>query len=191
MPDLHFHGPFPLLGPSGDVLSECPCQTEAGIYLWAVQQLTGSYRISYIGETEKSFHDRMKEHIIQTLGGNYRICEADPLRQGIQRIVWDGLWRRGTRHRTLEFFYRYEELAPLVKQHLLWQSIFLAPWKGEVRLRRRIEGALALHLRADGEASSLLPDDIRFAVRRRGEKPVSVIFHIDSRIEGFPQQLEV
>jgi hypothetical protein len=109
--------------------------------------------------------------------------------RGVQEIVWNGLWRKGTRERTAEFFRRYEELAPLVKRHLQCHSVFVAPFQADVRLRRRIEGALARYLRTLGEASSLLPADIRYVVRRDDECPIVVSIAADCAIEGLPSEL--
>jgi len=70
---LHFHGPFSVCSETDDVLANCPLRSGTGIYLWAVKQLTGVYRTSYLGETSESFYGRTKEHVVQTLGGNYRV----------------------------------------------------------------------------------------------------------------------
>src|SRR6266704_6014224 len=70
---LHFHGPFSVCSETDDVLANCPLRSGTGIYLWAVKQLTGVYRTSYLGETSESFYGRTKEYVVQTLGGNYRV----------------------------------------------------------------------------------------------------------------------
>src|ERR1700722_2897920 len=113
---LHFHGPYPACSETADVFDGCEHQNSTGLYLWGVEQATGHYRISYIGETERSFYYRTKEHIIQTLGGNYRVIDPDLMRTGVQRIIWDGLWRLDAQKRLPEFLSNYERLAPLIKR---------------------------------------------------------------------------
>lgn len=189
-PNLHFRGPYTICSETSDVLEGCECKTSNGIYLWVVPQHLRGYKVSYLGETSKGFYSRTKEHVIQTLGGNYRVLDADQMRLGIEQIIWDGLWRRRAKDRLPEFLSRYEELAPLVKRYLFGQAVFLAPFEDD-SLRRRIEVALALHFRADQNSSILLPRDIQF---RNGRKPdeeaVSVTFSADGHIEGLPLELK-
>jgi hypothetical protein len=186
---LRFTGPYPACSESADILNGCPYSKESGIYLWAVQMPTGKYRISYIGETSASFYRRIKEHVIQTLGGNYRICDPTAMRQGVQKVIWDGLWRKGTRDKLPEFLRRYAELAPLIKESLAIQVVFVAVLDREKRLRRRIEGALAEALRANPEACSLLPDDIRYLRRNESEAPVKVVIESEGDFDGLPQKV--
>ncbi|MEJ5357916.1 MAG: hypothetical protein WHT06_04515 [Desulfobacterales bacterium] len=186
---LHFEGPYPVCSDSADVLDGCPHSKESGIYLWAVQMPTGRYRITYIGETSASFYRRIKDHVIQTLGGNYRICDPTAMGNGIQRIVWDGLWRKGTRDKLPEFLRRYAELVPLIKESLKTEVVFLAVLECHRRLKRRIEGALAEAHRACPEKASLLPEDIRYFRRRADEVPVAVQVSAEKEIEGLPSEI--
>jgi hypothetical protein len=187
--DLRFYGPYLLCSEHEDLLAQCPYSKESGIYLKAVKQSSGIYRVFYLGETGTSFYQRMKEHIVQTLGGNYRICDPDALREGIQTVIWDGLWRKGTRDKLPEFLQHYEALAPIVKRSLTVQEVFVAPFESERRLRQRIEGSLALALRSDTTASSLMASDVRYYKRRKDEEPVMVNIEAKSEIEGFPLQI--
>src|SRR5947207_14873342 len=107
---LHFHGPSSVCSEADDVLAGCTLRNESGIYLWAVKQRTGGYRVLYIGETGNTFYARMREHVIQTLGGNYRVIDADRMCEGVQQVLWNGLWRKGTREKLPEFLSRYETL---------------------------------------------------------------------------------
>jgi hypothetical protein len=186
---LHFHGPFLLCSDMDDVLASCPLRNGAGIYFWAVKQHTGCYRIAYLGETGESFYVRMKEHVVQTLGGNYRVIDPDEMCKGIQQVVWNGLWRKNTRDKLPVFLSNYERSAPVIKRYLVSQVIFVAPVECKPRLRKRMEGALAQHLRSLPEASSLLPSDIRFIVRTVEESPVAISVSADAEIEGLPQQI--
>jgi len=53
-----------------------PLASSPGIYLWVVAVDAG-YLVEYVGQTGVSFGKRMKDHIVQTLGGNYRICSTE------------------------------------------------------------------------------------------------------------------
>jgi hypothetical protein len=186
---LELHGPFPLCGERTDTLAGCSQSCKAGIYLWTVRQGAGDFRISYIGETGETFHQRSRDHITQILGGNYRVLRPDSAEKGVQEVVWNGLWRRGTRHLLPDFLRRYEELAPLIKKHILQQEIFVGPLACERRLRKRIEGAIARQIRSSPVASSLLAEDIRYTCRRDDEPPVAVQIVSAHGIEGLPTQM--
>jgi hypothetical protein len=188
---LHFHGPYPLCSETADVLDGCKHHSSVGLYLWVVRQNSGRFKITYLGQTRRSFYDRTKEHIIQTLGGNYRVIDADQMILGIEQIIWDGQWRRDARKRLPEFLNRYEELAPLIKRYLYGQVVFVAPFQGEGRLLRRIEGALASKIRSDSSSSSIFPSDIRYVIRNATESAVAVAVSADQEIEGMPVDLLV
>jgi len=187
--NLHFSGPFSICSEKDDVLANCPFRNERGIYLWAVKQLTTCYRVSYLGETSNSFYCRTKEHVIQTMGGNYRIIDPDQMSRGIQQIVWNGLWRIKTRDKLRDFLSNYESLAPLIKRYLFGQVIFVAPLECELRVQKRVEAALAQHLRSLPQASSLFPSDIRFVLRRIDESAVAISISADADIEGLPNEI--
>ncbi|MCL5959335.1 MAG: hypothetical protein M1358_08445 [Chloroflexi bacterium] len=123
------------------------------------------------------------------MGGNYRICNATAMRQGTEDVLWDGLWRRGTRHKFPELLKRYEELAPRIKEFLQAKVVFVAATDCDRVLRRRIEGAIAAALRSDSIASSLLPSDVRYRTRMSRETPVEVRIESDHQIIGFPRYI--
>jgi hypothetical protein len=171
---LSVHGPFVLCAQYLDILEKCPFANEAGIYFLAVMQPSEKFAICYVGETSISFYKRLKEHVIQTLGVNYRVCVPGHMEQGKQVIVWKGLWRKGTRNQMPEFLRRYLELAPVIRASLLVQKVFVIPFQVEQRLRQHIEGSIASALRDHPSVSSLLPEDIRSYLRRKDEEPVLV-----------------
>jgi len=127
---------------------------------------------------------------VQTLGGNYRICATEGLRQGRPRVLWPGLWRDSSSKRFGEYLQRYVELAPVVKAYVESIQVFLAPLDTDRRTRQRIEGAIAYALwgASDG-AGALLPRDVRYRRRRENETPLSVTITSDEKIIGLPQVL--
>jgi hypothetical protein len=184
---LHFYGPYPLCSTEHDVLDGCQYAGSGGIYVWVVPTENHGLLVDYIGETGKSFYERTKEHIIRSLGGDYEILEPSEMIRGKATVVWRGLWRRGTRDQLPQFLSRYETLAPIIKSYLLNHLIFVAPIDCEVRLRRRVEGALATAVSA--ATHHLVPEDIRYVTRRPNERPVDVTITCDHRIVGLPARL--
>jgi hypothetical protein len=183
-------GPHPAYSETKDVLADCKHRKLGGIYFWAIK-VGDAYRITHIGQTSTSFYQRMKEHIINTLGGNYRISDANALKRGESKILWDGLWREGTREKLPEFLRDSTDLFETAKANLKLENIFVAPLEVEDRMRRRIEGAIANHIRKDKIASSLLPKDIRVLGRLTTETPIPVKISASAKILGLPEELEV
>jgi len=129
--------------------------------------------------------------MIQTVGGNYRISDPDLLQQGVDRILWNGLWRKGTRDRMPEYLQRLVEFAPTIQRLFALERVFVVPFHSERRLRQRIEAALADHIKTQpAPISSLLPEDIRYYARRKGKEPVRVHMRSDELIIGLPCDLE-
>jgi hypothetical protein len=188
--ELTLHGPFGLCGEHKRIIFYEDIGKEAGIYFWTVPYVQGGSIINYVGETGESFKKRLKDHMIHTAGGNYRICDPDFEIQGVERILWNGLWRKGTRDKMPEFVSRLIELTPVIKKSLEQSEIYVAPLTSERRIRQRIEGAIADHVKAQAPpASSLLPKDIRYYKRRSDEEPVTVLLSGGDVLLGMPKYL--
>lgn len=187
---IHFDGPHPAYSETKDVLADCKHRKAGGIYFWAIK-VGDSYRVTHISQTGTSFYQRMKEHIINTLGGNYRISDADALAHGEMKILWDGLWREGKRERLPEFLRDSTRLLEMAKRNLKLEKIFVAPIQTEDRMRRRIEGAIAKTIRKDKLASSLLPPDIRVLGRLTTESPLPIRIVTPVKVLGLPEQLDI
>ncbi|MGD0917469.1 MAG: hypothetical protein ABSB22_13530 [Thermodesulfobacteriota bacterium] len=112
-----FEGPFGLCGQHKRMFFGDSIGAEAGIYLWTFRTDAGIL-VEHVGETGESFEKRMKEHMIQTFGGNYRVLDPLLIRRLEVRVVWNGLWRKGTRDKMPEFASRYLDLAPVIHSYL-------------------------------------------------------------------------
>jgi hypothetical protein len=188
---IRFEGPFGLCREHGRFLFEAEISDSAGIYLWTVRHEHEGFLVHYVGETGASFSQRMKDHMIQTLGGNYRVCDPDLMRQGVEKVLWNGLWRKGTRDKMPEFMELYTELAPVIKKFLEIAEIFFAPLTVDKRTRQRIEGAIANAIKEQPAlAGNLLPHDIRYFKRKKDEAPIVVNIECSENIIGLPRCLE-
>jgi len=187
---VKFDGPHPAYSETRDVLADCKYRKAGGIYFWAIR-VGDSFRITHIGQTGTSFYQRMKEHIINTLGGNYRISESEALARGESKILWDGLWREGRRECLPEFLSGSTRLFEEAKRNLKLEKIFVAALDVEDRMRRRIEGGIAKEIRKDKVASSLLPPDIRVLGRLTTETAIPIRIVTSVKILGLPEQLDV
>jgi len=159
--NVQFFGPYKLS--KGDrVLFNENISINQGIYLWTVKY-KDAYLIDYIGETSRTFHQRMREHLIELMGDNYRICDPEMLLQGQEVIIWNGLWRKGTKKEIVNFIEMFVDIAPIVKRYIEVHDIFLAPLSTDKATRRLIEGNITYAIKhANAPASNLLPLDIRY-----------------------------
>ena len=189
MPQINFIGPYGLCGEHQRLFFAEPISRTAGIYLWTVRTSSG-FIAEYVGQTGESFAKRTKDHMIQTFGGNYRVCDAQLMREGTAKVVWPGLWRKGTRDKMPEFAQRYLELAPLIREHLQTIEVFLASVDADRRFRERVEGALARHIwDQPPPASNLLARDVRYRQRRENEAPICLGLRCSEEILGMSSAL--
>ena len=183
--DLHWHGPMAWYGSGVDVLFEHQLADAAGIYLWTVRYRQG-FLTYYVGETGRSFRHRHIDHTGQYLAGIYRVYEPTSFSQGVKHLIWSSSQDQST----LGFLNRFPELAPRIYQFLGLISLFLAPLNVDRRTRRRIEGAIARHLRSQPDPiGTFQDDDIRYARRQDGEGPISLRMLVPATILGLPTEL--
>jgi len=187
---VSFNGPHTICNESKDVLADCVHRKAAGIFFMAVP-VGDSFRITHIGQTGTSFYARLKEHVIQTLGGNFRICDPVAMAKGENKVLWDGLWRPGRHAKLPEFLRDGPELLEAARSCFKLEKAFVAPLITEDRLRRRIEGAMASQIRKDKTASSLFPPDVRYLPRLSTETAITIRIVSPKKILGLPEQLEV
>lgn len=185
-----FNGPHVVCTETKDVLADCVHRKGAGIFFTAV--LVGdTYRITHIGQTGTSFYARLKEHVIQTLGGNFRICDPQAMARGEIKVLWDGLWRPGRHGNLPEFVRNGPALFEAARSCFKMEKAFVAPLNIEDRMRRRIEGAIAKQIRKDKAASSLFPPDVRYLPKLSTETATTIRIVTPKKILGMPEQLEV
>lgn len=187
---LSFVGPFGMAGPHSKILFAEPEARLPGIYLWAIPYIHGGFLVNYVGETSTSFGQRMKNHLIHKVGGNYRISDPEQMIRGVDAVLWDGLWRKGTRDKMHEYIEKLVDLAPKIQKSIELIHVFVAPLDVETRTRQRIEAALAEHIKSQaGVASSLMAKDVRYYIRRKGEAPLPIQLRCTNSIHGMPEIL--
>lgn len=131
-----------------------------GIYIWTIKDEKNNQNlIHYIGETV-SFGKRQKEHFIQMTGLNYRIIDPDSARQGIEKIIWNGMWRDKSIDSVANLLDHYDDVSKTVSEYIKLINIYFAPTSLKTRIRRHIEGCLGWNLRNKYPQLKLMyPDD--------------------------------
>jgi len=187
--EIEWHGPYRLYGTKDEVLFATPEAKERGIYLQTIP-FGKKFLTYYVGETGRTFARRFTEHTRDYLYGLYRIYDPHQFPKGAKILLWEGMWKPGTRDRIGEFLNRYSELAPLIYELLGLFRIFIAPLDAEKRIRQRIEGAIAHRLyQQPGIVGAFQENDIRYSRRRADEEPISVTMKFAEEIIGLCNEL--
>ncbi len=164
---LHFEGPFTFT--DGDrCIFRSPLANSPGIYLWTVRQrLDDTYLIHYVGETNR-FGVRHQDHLIQMLGFNYGIFDAEKARDGVCEILWKGLWRDHTAEALARTAFEYQRLHEAVVRYLGVVHVFFVKTEIKRSIRRHVEGCIGLNLRNNhSECKQLYPDDNHVAIMKK------------------------
>jgi hypothetical protein len=186
---IQWLGPYRFYGTSPDTLFAQAVARQAGLYLWTIP-FEDQYLIYYVGETGRSFFDRFTEHAQCYLHGLYRIYDPQLFAQGEKNLIWEGMWKAGTRDRIGDFLNQYQELSPRIYELLGLFRIFVAPLKANKRVRERIEAKLSQALYENPEPIRSFPnDDIRYKPKRSAEDPISVAMSGFERILGLADML--
>jgi len=118
-----------------------------GIYIWTIKdEINGKNYVHYIGETNE-FGKRQKEHFLQITGLNYRIIDAGFARQGIEKIIWNGLWRDKSKNAVANLLDNYNEVSKKVVEYIEIINVYFAPTHLDTEIRKHIEGCLGYDFR--------------------------------------------
>ena len=102
--------------------------------------------VHYIGETT-AFAKRQRDHLIHITGQNYRIIDADWAIQGIEKIVWNGLWRDRSKTAVQNLLDKYVDNSKKVVDYVGIINVYFAPTTMPSDIRRHIEGCLGWNMR--------------------------------------------
>jgi hypothetical protein len=188
---LEFSGPFSWLAPDpATSIFEAAAARAAGIYLWTVETHDG-HLIYYVGETGVEFRLRLRQHLCQQLAGMYSIFDPELFAVGQKRALWRGMYGRDRESGLAAFVECLPTLAPALADFVRLIRFHLAPLTCHMRLRRRIEAALALHLSSQpGVVGQFQDAGIRYEPRRSGEEAIEVICRSSMVLLGLPARLE-
>jgi hypothetical protein len=184
---LDFYGPYKFTKGDNYLFDSEHIKCE-GIYFWTIKdEINNKYFVHYVGETI-SFGKRQREHIIHLTGLNYRIIDADFARQGIEKIIWNGLWRDKSLSAVATLLDNYNEVTKKVVDYIGLIDIYFAPTKLETHLRRHIEGCLGWNFRNKyPDLKVFYPNDnhVGTKAQRLGQK---LIVNLPESIEGIDNE---
>ncbi len=183
--EIKFFGPLYFAGAKGPSIFFDEMGQQRGVYIWTIPYKAGGYIATYVGETGESFAKRMKTHMIQIMGGNYRFSDIHRMKMGEEAVLWNGTWRKGTRDKMGEFLKRLPEFAPKLQEYLHSVSIFVGPIETEKKIRQRIERGIGMAIRKSPEPfCSFYPKDNRYPGIKKGSEPFSFKASFPALIHG-------
>jgi hypothetical protein len=106
-------------------------------------------------------------------GLNYRIIDPVSARQGIEKIIWNGMWRDKTADAVASLLDNYGKVSNSVVEYIGLINVYFAPTTFETHLRRHIEGCIGWNLRNSyPDLKTFYPDDnhVGTKAKRLGEK---------------------
>jgi len=176
--ELTFTGPFAWLETPGvpSVFDRVPLGTQ-GIYLWAIG-LEDGHLVSYVGESGRCVHTRLADHYRDHVAARYTLNEPRKYATGEKNEIWPG--HLGKKKRDLGDCVRASiELAPQIAELSRQVRFFIAQFNGELRLRRRIEAAIADSLFAvPGVVGQFQDRGVRYQRRWPEEEPIRVSLNV-------------
>jgi len=181
--ELTFHGPFNFTkGPH--YLFNTGFLKKEGLYIWTIKdEVDGANHVHYIGETGY-FARRQRQHLVQMTGLNYPILDATFARQGIPKIIWNGMARDKSRHAAADLLENYNEVSKRVTDYIAMINVYFAPYTAGLRMRRHLQDSIIWNFRTEyPELKEFYPDDSHACIKplRLGQK---LILHLPEEIMG-------
>jgi hypothetical protein len=190
MPDeivVSFSGPFSWSGtPDAPSIFDVEEALKAGIYLFTVP-LPDGYLIYYVGETGRTFRDRLFEHYTEHASGMYHVYSPAEFARGEKIMLWPGRFDMACRKPKRECIAAYPELCVPIWEMTRMFRLFLAPLACDTRLRRRIEAAIANALYATPGVIGNFQDKVNYSPIADGEATIGCVASSPARLLGLPE----
>jgi hypothetical protein len=189
---VHFTGPFSWLGHEDTKsIFDAPEGKLWGIYLWTVKLAEGEL-VYYVGKTNRSFAQRMREHFKEHLAGFYHVYSPNEFRKGERKTIWGGMYLRYKTPNTLELAKVYPTISAQIIELANIYRFFIAPVDKNQRILERIEYALAKHLYDQPEKIGAFQEQgLNYRSRLKSEELEVSVFQSSTKILGLPERLEI
>lgn len=186
---LDFQGPFKFAGENS--LFRCPLAKKAGVYIWVIRdELHEINYVGYIGETE-SFARRHREHFKSTLALDYSIIDIEAARQGVEVVLWPGMWRDKSDTATDKVLENYLTLNQKAIEHVMYRDVYFAATDVDTQLRRHIEGTIGWNLRNNHkDLNKFFPDEDRIRVSKN-KYDIKLEVNLPTKIAGIDHEFEL
>ena len=187
----HFHGPFAAHddAPDAACLFTQPMAARCGVYLWSID-VQGAHRPWYVGQTRRSFGQRIGEHVACMLSGQYTVFDPDELGRG--NYVLAGPALGGSWLETLPSILGvYPALVPSILGLLRMIRFHVAPVEGGKGHLDRVEGAIGRHFKAHRSRAcrEFFYPGIKLPAAIPGAGPLRLVLTSDAPLAGLPTEI--
>jgi hypothetical protein len=189
---VEFIGPFSWIGGErAPSILEAEIGKKSGVYLWTVQLEKGEL-VYYVGETGRSFAQRMLEHFREHMSGGYHLYEPQEFSRGRKVLLWPGRYGPDKEPSLSVFVQRFQGLTSAIVDLAELYRFYVAPLECEKRLRERIEASIANHLyEQPGIVGEFQDQGIVYRARKDTEEPVQALIWCKANLIGVPEFLWV
>jgi len=180
-----FKGPFSFLKGQIDSILEVPeGKMEGGIYIWTIQ-CKNMELIHYVGQTSRTFAQRMKEHLYGYLSGKYPINDPKEIFNE-KKEIWKG-WPKA---KVEDFIVKHDKLWGAIIETI--RSIRIYVWQSDVdeKIRKRIEAAICLRLEQEAGMAGKLLDNKKQTKRNNNEALLKIEVVLPKEVAGMPMTID-
>ena len=192
---LSWEGPLSFNKEKQNCIFSDPIGKEPGIYLFTAPYDRG-YLIYYVGETGKSFNERMSQHLQKFIIGEYRIYNPKAFLRGEKELAWNpyiaGMGAKYRHSFKKEYLERKSEIDPLIKAYVNQLCLFVASFNGEDRTRKLLESAIAKYLLSKNQPDVIRKfqdDDIVYVHKLSEDDDFVIEMQMLDKLYGLPKKL--
>ena len=191
---LEFRGPFSVQ-PQADAAAvfDQSIAQRSGVYLVTVP-VRGIDHVHYVGQTRRTFAERLGEHMENYLCGSYSVFDAEALRRGRQSVIWHGSSSSSELLRRLpEYLASFDSVAQATKRLVEALRFHLAVLDGDEALHNKVEGGLGRHFQnhRDDSVRQVFVNDARLPAAVPGASRHELRIASAAPIAGMPERLIV
>lgn len=185
--ELTFYGPFTFTK-GAHYLFDTNFLKREGLYIWTIKdEVDKINHVHYIGETGYLAR-RQRQHLVQMTGLNYPILDARFARQGLKKIIWNGMARDKSRNAAADLLENYDEVSKNVTEYIGLINVYFAPTSLGLRMRRHIQDSIIWNFRTNyPELKNFYSDDSHASIKplRQGQK---LIVQLPEDIAGIDRE---
>lgn len=185
-------GPFKWLSQGEDFIFSNPYAFKKGVYFFTAP-FGESNLVYYVGETKKTFAERLSEHLKAYLTGTYHIYDADSFIKGKKELVFTGWGNMSSKEDgKIEYIDNIGRYAPEMFSLVSKMGLFIMPVDESKRILQRIESAISIYLSKQPPPVGNFQDaGIRYIPRRLDEEPIMIEITNHKILFGLPEKLQV
>ncbi len=187
---INFVGPFSWIDQQTSAsIYDVDISKKPGIYLWTIEY-NGSELVYYVGETGRSFKQRLTEHFQQHCSGAYHLYDPAQFTKGEKKCLWPGRYDPNHKTSVKDFINQAENLFPVIIRLFQIYRFFLAPIECDKRTRNRIEAAIAKHLYDQpGIVGQFQDTGIRYSSKYEDEPEIKVKIASSNNLIGLSSEI--